>query len=138
MAEYQYDGRNFRTLKRTYIGGVLSETRHFYYSSQWQVLEERIDASSAAACQYVWGPRYIDDLVLRDRDTTGDGLLDERFYALQDANWNVIAISTPDCQIQERYACDTYGTLAVRNAAFTPIAATAFAWPLYVYRPAAG
>ncbi|MDZ7619413.1 MAG: RHS repeat-associated core domain-containing protein, partial [Patescibacteria group bacterium] len=132
VAEYQYDGRNFRTLKRIYTGGVLSETRHFYHSSQWQVLEERVDGSEASACQYVWGERYIDDLVLRDRDTAGDGLLDERFYALQDANWNVIAISTPDCQIQERYAYDAYGTLAVHNAAFTPIPATTFAWP-YTY-----
>ncbi|MDZ7617291.1 MAG: RHS repeat-associated core domain-containing protein, partial [Patescibacteria group bacterium] len=132
VAEYQYDGRNFRIVKRTYTGGVLSETRHFYYSSQWQVLEERVDDSPAADSQYVWGPRYIDDLVLRDRDTTGDGLLDERFYALQDANWNVIAISNPDCQIQERYAYDAYGSLAVHNGAFTPIPASLYAWP-YTY-----
>ncbi|MDZ7618800.1 MAG: RHS repeat-associated core domain-containing protein, partial [Patescibacteria group bacterium] len=46
--------------------------------------------------------------------------------------WNVIAISTPDCQIQERYAYDAYGSLAVHNASFTPIPATAFAWP-YTY-----
>ena len=132
VAEYAYDGRNYRIVKRTYTAGELDTTRHFYYSAQWQVLEERIDASEAAVCQYVWGRRYIDDLVLRDRDTTGIGILDERFYALQDANWNVIAISTPDCQIQERYAYDAYGSLAVYNASFTPIPATAFAWP-YTY-----
>ncbi|MEZ6131598.1 MAG: hypothetical protein R3C59_23250 [Planctomycetaceae bacterium] len=32
---------------------------------------------------------HIDDLILRDRDTTGNGTLDERLYALTDANWNV-------------------------------------------------
>ena len=37
--------------------------------------------------------QYIDDLVLRDRDTNNDGTLDERLYALQDANWNVIALA---------------------------------------------
>ncbi len=46
--------------------------------------------------QYVWGERYIDDLILRDRDTTGDGTLDERLYALQDANWNVVAVDRHD------------------------------------------
>ena len=132
VAEYAYDGRNYRIVKRTYTAGELDTTRHFYYSAQWQVLEERIDASEAAVCQYVWGRRYIDDLVLRDRDTTSDGTLDERFYALQDANWNVIAISNPDCQIQERYAYDAYGALAVHNGAFTPIPASAYAWP-YTY-----
>ncbi|MDY0170669.1 MAG: RHS repeat-associated core domain-containing protein [Thermoguttaceae bacterium] len=132
VAEYAYDGRNFRTVKQTYAAGELIAARHSYYSSQWQVLEERLDDSPAAACQYVWGERYIDDLVLRDRDTAGDGLLDERFYALQDANWNVIAISDPYCQIQERYAYDAYGTPAVHNAAFTPIATSAYAWP-YTY-----
>ena len=29
VAGYEYDGRNFRTIKRTYTGGSLSETRHF-------------------------------------------------------------------------------------------------------------
>ena len=78
VAEYEYDGRNFRTLKKVYAGGQLSETRHFYYNDAWQCLEERVDASTTAACQYVWGNRYVDDLVLRDRDTDANGTLDER------------------------------------------------------------
>ena len=93
VAEYEYDGRNFRTLKKVYAGGQLSETRHFDYNDAWQCLEERLDASTTAACQYVWGNRYVDDLVLRDRDTDANGTLDERYYALQDPNWNVIAIA---------------------------------------------
>ena len=77
IAEYQYDGRNFRTIKLTYTSGTLSETRHFYYNDAWQCLEEDATAENPApppdnmppTCQYVWGQRYVDDLVLRDRDT---------------------------------------------------------------------
>ena len=61
LAEYQYDGRNFRTVKCTNTSGELSEVRHFYYSSQWQVLEAaRLSTLSAdpgslaPASQYVW------------------------------------------------------------------------------------
>ncbi len=102
VAGYEYDGLNRRTLKEVYISGSLEEVRYFYYSDQWQVLEERVEdnyygSSSSAAgtptvdIQYVWGLRYVDDLVLRDRDTSDpkNGVLNERLYALQDANWNV-------------------------------------------------
>ncbi len=137
VAEYTYTGDNRRVITKTYSGGMLSETRHFYYTDRWQTIEERTAAGGTIAAdpdtQYVWGDQYVDALTLRDRDTTGDGLLDERFYALQDANWNVIAISTPDCQIQERYTYTAYGTAEVRDADFAPTAAaSAYAWP-YTY-----
>lgn|GEM_PF-4488645 len=35
----------------------LDETRQFYYSDQWQVLEERIDTVTTAEKQYLWGIR---------------------------------------------------------------------------------
>jgi hypothetical protein len=39
VAEYEYDGRNFRTVKRGYawaMNGALGETRHYYYNGRWQ------------------------------------------------------------------------------------------------------
>ncbi len=40
--------------------------------------------------QYVWGLRYIDAPVLRDRETDGGAAgLDERLYYTQDGNLNV-------------------------------------------------
>jgi RHS repeat-associated protein len=130
IAEYQYDGRNFRTVKKTYSEGVLSETRHFCYSDQWQVLEERLGVSTAAERQFVRGPRYIDDLVLRDRDTSlpADGTLDERLYAFQDANWNVTAISDPTGTIQERYSYDAYGRPGYLTPAFDFQSGSDYAW----------
>jgi hypothetical protein len=41
LAEYQYDGQTWRTLAKNYAAGELDETRHTYFSSQWQALEER-------------------------------------------------------------------------------------------------
>lgn len=83
VAEYQYDGAKRLAIQKTYASGVLSETRHLYYTdpSIWQVIEERVGSSSAAERQFVWGLRYIDGLVLHDRDTDGSGSLDERLYA---------------------------------------------------------
>ena len=137
VAEYEYDGRNFRTVKKSYSGGQLAETRHFYYNAGWQVLEERVGASTAADRQYVWGVRYMDDLVLRDRDVaaggdlgvTGSGL-DERFYAMQDPNWNVLAIANVSGTVQERYRYTAYGTPTFLTSTFTPRNpnASAYAW----------
>jgi hypothetical protein len=43
--------------------------------------------------QYVWSPVYVDAQVLRDYDTDGNGTLDQRLYAQQDANFNVMSIT---------------------------------------------
>jgi RHS repeat-associated protein len=115
VAQYRYDGLNRRTTKT--IGGT---SRHYYYSDQWQVLEEQVGASTAAERQFVWGVRYIDDLVLRDRDTDDDGDLDERLYALQDVLFSVVATfqSTGTPGIQERYIYDPYGQSTVLDSTF--------------------
>ncbi len=83
VAEYQYDARNYRTVAKNYTAGTLTETRHYYYTTQWQVIEERLGSATTADRHYLWGNRYIDDLILRDRDVNGDGTLEERLYALK-------------------------------------------------------
>lgn len=55
VAEHGYDGLTRRVTKTA--GG---STRHYYYSDQWQILEERMDAATTAERQFVWGQRYID------------------------------------------------------------------------------
>mgnify|MGYP000901819537 CR=1 FL=1 len=145
VAEYVYDGRNFRTVTKTYASGVLSEVRHAYYNGDWQLLEERVEAaplpnpqSLIPTAQFVWGLRYIDNLVLRDRNAdsntsngdlgkTGSGL-EERLYALQDANWNVVAIADTSGAVQERYIYTAYGTPTFLDAAFVTRSASSFAW----------
>jgi RHS repeat-associated protein len=128
VAQYAYDGLGRRTVKLTYTGGILSETRDFYYSdpSRWQVLEERV--SGVVNRQYVWGMRYQDDLVLRDRDVTGMGVLTERLYGLQDPNWNLTALADVTGTVQERYCYDAYGVPTFLTPLFEARSTSAYAW----------
>jgi RHS repeat-associated protein len=124
VAQYAYDPATRRTVATT-----PTEQRHFYYSSAWQILEERLGETPATASadrQFVWGLRYIDDCVLRDRTTTST--LAERLYALQDANWSVTVLIDRTGTVQERYAYSAYGVVLFLNAGFTPIASSAFDW----------
>ncbi|MFN5054331.1 MAG: RHS repeat-associated core domain-containing protein, partial [Planctomyces sp.] len=121
VSEYQYDGAKRRVVQKSYVSGTLNETRHLYYTDpgKWQVVEERVGTSTSANRQFVWGLRYIDDLILRDRDTDGNGTLDERHYSLQDANWNVTGIVNTSGVIQQRFVYTAYGLPVFLNSSFT-------------------
>jgi RHS repeat-associated protein len=118
--KYRYDYFD-RRISEEIIGGT---TTHFYYSAEWQVLEERDGASSSAKRQYVWGQAYVDALILRDRDVlsggdlgkTGSGL-DERVYAQQDANFNVTSVVNTSGSVVERFQYAPYGSGTVFNGA---------------------
>jgi len=116
VSEYSYDGLNRRITKT-----VDSTVRHFYFSDQWQVLEERVDIATTADKQYVWGERYIDDLVLRDKGS-------ERLYALQDALFNVVAIAEETGSVQERFAYQPYGESESLNPDFTSYTGSDYNW----------
>ena len=118
VAEYQYDGDNDRILKKLYSSGSLSQTRHIYLSKSKQVLEERVDSSTAADRQFTWGVRYIDDLVLRTRDTDANGSLDEMVYSLQDANWNISTLTDASGAVIERFVYSPYGQSTVLDSSF--------------------
>lgn len=115
---------------KSYVSGVLDETRHTYFtdSVKWQVIEERVDSSSDPHSQHVWGLRYIDDLILRDQDTTANGMLDERLYAMQDANWNVTALADTSGSAQERFAYLAYGKPIFLTGSFAAQNTSANAW----------
>jgi RHS repeat-associated protein len=130
VGEYEYDGAKRRTVEKTYISGQLDETRHFFYTepSRWQVVEERVGSSTNANRQFAWGIRYVDDLVLRDRDANSDGIFDERLYGMQDANWNVTSIATGTSTVQERYNYHAYGTPIVLTPSFGLRGSSSFDW----------
>jgi len=130
VAEYEFDGAKRRTVKKSYVSGELDETRHFYYTepSRWQVIEERVGSSTDAERQFILGLRYVDDIILRDRDTTGNGTLDERLYGMQDANWNVTSISNSSGSVQERYSYHAFGASAALTASFASRATSIYAW----------
>ncbi len=114
-ASYRYDGLNRRT---TTVG---STVRDYYYSSDWQVLEERVGGATSPERQFVWGIRYIDDLIVRDRAPSGSGSLAEHLYAIQDDNWNVTAITDTSGNVQERYRYTAYGLPTFLDPAFNPL-----------------
>lgn len=128
VAQFLYDGLARRVLKKSFVAGVLKETRHFYHSISWQVLEEHVGSSSTAQRQFVWGQCHLDNLVLRDRDTSGDGILDERLFAVQDVNENVTLLVDHAGVVQERYAFDAYGMVAVLTPTFGPRASSLYSW----------
>jgi RHS repeat-associated protein len=66
--------------------------------------------------------------VLRDRDTTGNGTLDERLYAMSDANWNVTGVVDTSGVVQERIEYTPYGRPQFLAANFTPRSSSAFDW----------
>ena len=120
VAKYAYDGRRFRIVKKTYTSGTLSETRDFYFTANWQDIEERVSGSMAD--QYVWGIRYIDELICRD-DATPQGL-----YATQDANFNLTSICSTSGSVVERYLFDPYGSRFILGPAWSVISVSLYEW----------
>jgi len=119
VGEYAYDGRSYRVSKDA--GG---EERDFYYTSSWQVIEER--TSGDVRAQYVWSIG-INELVLRDRDA-GGGSLSERLYALQDSHWDVCAVVDETGKVVERYEYQAYGKPQVLKPDFTNRGTSNYDW----------
>ncbi len=128
VAKYTHDARGRRIVKESYTAGLLIEVRHLYYSNDWQLLEERVGLAVTAERQHVWGIRYVDELVCRDRDV--DGLpfngLEERLYALQDANFDVTALTDTSGTVVERSSYTPYGTRSLHDASFGARASSSY------------
>ncbi|MFV0443117.1 MAG: hypothetical protein ACK5Q5_06070, partial [Planctomycetaceae bacterium] len=126
VAEYEYDARGFRI--RSTEGS--EATRDVYYTETWQALEERVPPQTFpwAERQYIWGVRYIDDLVLRDRFSLSSSV--DTLYALQDANWNVVAITDDSFAgaVIERYAYTSYGEPVFLNPDYTFRSSSSVGW----------
>jgi len=126
IATYAYDGL-FRRTKKIVSGN----TRHFYYSSQWQIVEERLGSSTSADRQFVWGLRHVDDLVLRDgfspSSVFGPPSSSERLYAIHDT-MHVTGITDASGAVQERYGYDAFGNTRVLSPNFTLLTSSAFDW----------
>jgi RHS repeat-associated protein len=115
VATYHYDGLNRRITKT--IG---SNTRHYYYTDKWQIIEERLNTSTSAERQFVWGLRYTDDLVLRDRGS-------ERLYAIQDY-FQPTAVMDVSGVVQERYGYEAFGTSRVMTPTFGTRTSSSYEW----------
>jgi RHS repeat-associated protein len=82
----------------------------------------------------LWSPVYVDALILRDRDTNGDGTLDERLWVVQDANYNVTALLDNAGNVVERYIYDPFGQATGLDAEWNVRAGgSAYDW-LYLHQ----
>ncbi len=104
VVSYMYDARNHR-IKKT----VGDETRLYYFNQQWQCVEERVGTTVDAT--WIYGLRYIDDVICRVKNT-------EVLYALQDPNWNVVAVLNSNGTVAERMTYDSFGRVTFRNVSF--------------------
>ena len=75
------------------------------------------EAVAEVEVQYVWGarPQHRDELILRDRDTSGNGTLDERLYCLMDYFDPTSVVSTAGA-VLERYRFSAFGLRTVMDA----------------------
>jgi RHS repeat-associated protein len=113
IAQYEYNALNQR-IKKT-VGSVVIQS---FFNENWQELESK---TGAELTTYIWGLRYVDDLVLREKAT-------EKLYSIADPNWNVIAICDNTGDIQERYTYNAFGKRNVYNAIFVAQIESAFNW----------
>ena len=120
IAAYGYSGLGERV---TETHG--STTTDLYYSSSWQVLEERV--GGVVQARNVWSPVYVDALVLRDQSSLGNGVLDQRLYVQTDVNWNVTALVDVNGNVLERYVYNSYGAVTVLTPSWTVQGASAYA-----------
>jgi len=75
--------------------------------------------------------RYVDDVVSRNRDTTGTTTLDERLYGIQDGNWNVSALADSSGGVLERFAYTAFGAVVVLTSTFEPQSqSVSYSWDL--------
>jgi RHS repeat-associated protein len=119
-----YDGLTRRITKE-----ASSVVTHTYWSDRWKPLEERTGSATTAARSYLWSqrPGHRDELVLRDRDTDGNGTLDERLYATMDY-FNGTGVLNTSGAVQERYAYSAFGVRRIMAADFSPRGTSSYAW----------
>lgn len=120
-ASFLYDGLGRRTVRTEG-----SDTTHFYYNEEWQVLTET-NGAGAATATYLYHPHYIDAVAERMTSAAHPiGVESEHFYT-HDALFNVtsaIVNSTIDAVV-ERYAYSPYGEAHVLDNGYNDISVSA-------------
>jgi RHS repeat-associated protein len=105
LASYSYDGLN-RQISITESG-----TTDLYYSSADQVLAEY--QGTICTAYTVYSPVYVNAIVFRNVSANGQQYT--RYYALQDADWNVTAWVYANGTLVERYAYSPYGAVTAMS-----------------------
>ncbi|MBE7456504.1 MAG: RHS repeat-associated core domain-containing protein [Planctomycetia bacterium] len=103
---YAYYADNRRASKTVTNRGDLDGATYFFYDGLREI-EER-NGAEAVTQQYVWGHEYIDQLLM----IRGAG---GTWFVHRDANWNVIALTTPNGDVAEEVQYQPYGSPQIRR-----------------------
>ncbi|MBE7456502.1 MAG: hypothetical protein HS102_07720 [Planctomycetia bacterium] len=103
---YAYYADNRRASKTVTNRGDLDGVTYFFYDGLREI-EER-NGSEQVTQQYVWGHEYLDQLLM----IRGAG---GTWFVHQDANWNVIALTTPNGDVAEEVQYQPYGLPQVKR-----------------------
>ncbi|CAN5370455.1 hypothetical protein BH09PLA1_BH09PLA1_12260 [soil metagenome] len=108
-----YDGKG-RRIKKAIINTGQWDCAYKYYSDGDSVVESR-DGSDNPIKQYVWGTRYVDELVQNSVVTTsaGPSYSYAHYWACQDSNYNVLGVIDSSGVLVERYQYTPYGKRTV-------------------------
>ena len=120
VATIGYDGLSRRVSKATTWSGDWDETYNYYYDGQAKNMIETRNGSDEALTQHVWGVTYVDELLridINDDPATEDDCLDYTYYALQDANFNVLGLVNTTGNLVERYEYTPYGQRTIYKSA---------------------
>jgi len=126
VAHYTYNGLHWRIVEeRDAVStgmlpdGTLDQQRIYYYSANWQLLQEDIDddfdpndpndLTVDRRSQQVWGIRSIDDGILRRLDRDLDLDYDDTYYYISDALGSSRALLDAGGNLVERIVYDAYG-----------------------------
>ena len=125
IVEYELDALGRRIIEDRLNANTVD---HLYYSTDWQVLEERRDGTSSGDVrrQYLWSIDYVDALTARVDYASGS--VSATYHAQYDANWNITAIADATSGVLERYIYDPYGTATVLYANWTVRGGSPYGW----------
>ena len=116
LATLAYDGLGRRIAKTVDNAADWECTYHMYYDLAWGRIEDR-DDSGCVLRQYVWGARYVDNVLEIGINTDpADGQEDDCedfYYPVQDANFNVVGLVDSAGTLLERYEYTPYGERTV-------------------------
>lgn len=121
VQDYAYDALSRRVTKT-----ISSTIRKFYYTDSWQVAEEYIGTASDPQRRYFWGARDINDLIRRQRYSSGTTLQDD-LYALRDASLNVISLTDASGSVQQRARYAAFGKAEFLTSAWV-VASNTYDW----------
>jgi hypothetical protein len=116
VAKYAYDGLGRRILKENLELSQSSPFRQHYYYDGQRCVEIR-DASDLVLKQQVWGLQYIDELIQLavndDPSDQNEDVCESKYWACQDANFNVLGIVDDEGVLKEWYEYTPYGQRTV-------------------------